>query len=93
MLGGSVVSHQHRIPEVFQLGIIRMSVIPHLAIPHLSILYTTVEQELLDLVAADIAEDPAVFLLLIKPVRSALWRADPVGTESVDMDGRSDGSC
>ena len=92
MLGRPVVPHEDGVPEILQLRIVRMPVIAHLAVLHLRVLHAAVIQELLDLMAADVTEDPAVFVLFKKPVRAALRIAHPVRAEAVDVDGPSDGS-
>ena len=90
MLGSAVVSHQDRVSEVLQAGIVRMSIIPHLAVLYLRILHAAIIQKLFDLMAADITENPSVFLLFKEPVRSALRIPNPVRPEAIHMDRPAD---
>ena len=90
MLGCPIIAHKHRIPEILELRIIRMVIIPNLAVGNLCVLHTAVKKELLDLMASDITQDAAVFLLLKKPLRPALGIPDPVRPEAVNMNGSAD---
>ena len=68
-----------------------MSVIRDGGFRHLGVVSAAVEKELLDLVAANVAEDAAVFGAFEKP-RGPSRRVEPVRTEAEDADDAADGA-
>ena len=79
--GGSVLTGKLRVTEILQFRIFRMAEVGDPACGHLSFFFTRVIQELFKLMAADIAEDAAVFFLFKEPGRPSRC-AQSVRTES-----------
>ena len=79
------------VAEVIQLRILRMRVVGNAAAGDCAVLLARIEQILLDLVAADIAEDAAVLLLFKEPLRPPC-RAQPMRPEALHMDDLADGA-
>ena len=61
--GRTVVRYEVAVAEVIQSRVVRMVVVGDLAVDDRGILRACVEQELLNLMAADVAQDSAVLLL------------------------------
>ncbi len=61
------VGQQGGVTKILEVGELAAVVIGHLAVQHLGILGPGIEKKLLDLVAADVAQDAAGFFLLKKP--------------------------
>ena len=68
--GSAVVSGQHRIAKIFELWILRVIHVAYLACHDAGVAVAGIEQELLNLVAADIAQDAAEEFLLVEPARA-----------------------
>ena len=64
---GAVVRDEGGVAKVVQLGSIGVVVVGDFGVDHLGVLGAGVEQELLNLVAANVTEDAAVLLLLKEP--------------------------
>ncbi|MNI47250.1 hypothetical protein D3C73_1017570 [compost metagenome] len=71
ILGRPIVAYQGRIAEILQLRVSRIIVVGNLAVQHFSIPAVPIVEELLNLVAADIAEYAAVLFALEEPFRTA----------------------
>ena len=67
--GRAVVGDEVAFPEILQLRLLWVRDIPRSGVNDLGVFGTRKKKELLDLVAADVAEDAPVFFLLEKPIR------------------------
>ncbi len=90
MVGGAVIREEGGFAIVFELGVLGVAVIGGEGVGDAGILGAAVEEELLDLVAADVAEDAAVLGALEEPL-GATGGAQAVGAEAEDLDHASDG--
>ena len=90
-IAGGTVGGQHHLAEVLQFGRVGIVEIGDLARYHFCLGAAGEEQELLDLMRADVAQDAAVAGLLIEPVRP-LVVADAVRSETDGRDNAADGA-
>ena len=67
--GGTVVTEQRAVTEIFQAGMVLVGVVGHPAADHLGVGVAGEVQELFGLVAPDVAQDPAVTVPLEEPRR------------------------
>ena len=67
--GRAIVGDEVAFPEILQLRILWVRDIPRGGVDDLGVFGTREKKELFDLVAADVAQDAAVFFLLEKPIR------------------------
>src|SRR5690606_33305737 len=68
---GAVFSFEHGVAKIFECGILRVVSVAHLAGDHGGVAVAGIKQELLDLVAADVAKDAAEIATIVEPVRAA----------------------
>ncbi len=77
--------------EVLQLRLVRVVEVADCRVRHRGVLRSAVREELLVLVAAEVAQDPPVLLALEEPGRSA-GLAEPVRRQNRHVDDPADGS-
>src|SRR5262249_19441563 len=89
VMGGAVVCDQRGVSEVFEAGMLA-GVVGDLAVEDLRALRTGPVQELLDLVAPDVAEDSSVLGLVPEPCGTRRG-IEAVGSEPDDLENAADG--
>ena len=70
MIGRAIIAKQRRFPVILELRILRVPIIPNERMRYSGVHGAAERKELLHLVAADVAQDAAGFLLLKKPRRA-----------------------
>lgn len=86
----AVVADERAVAEVFELGMVRVIVVGDFARLDGRVFAAGVGEELFDLVAADVAEDAAVLLVVVEPVGAFFGWPQAVRAEAGDLDNTSD---
>src|SRR5207244_3041144 len=86
---GTVIAQQRRLAEVLELGLVGIRVVANRRLRDRRVRRAGVGEELLELVAADVAEDAAEFRFLEKP-GGTVGLAEPVRPEADDLDHAPD---
>ena len=90
-VAGAAVAAQHHVAEVLEPGVLRVVDVAHLRGHDLGSGRAGEEEELVELVRGDVAEDAAVALLLEEPGGPGL-RVHPVRPEADGLDDLADGA-
>ena len=86
----AVIAGQRHVAKVVELGVIGVVVVGNLAADNFCVLRSGVVENLLDLVAADIAEDAAVLGAAVEPVRPLVRGPQAVRPHADDLQDPAD---